>query len=140
VNVEEAVRQRILDLSTPAGSRVYMLKLPQRPTLPAVRVQLIDDPEEYHLRGGSTFGRARVQVDCYDAESSGADPYGSVNDLAAAVNGDDAGSGLSGWRGELGSPALTITGAFRVDRQALYEGEELRMVRMRLDFMVHYLT
>jgi len=139
VNVDQAVIYRIVALQTAAGARVYMLRLPQMPTtLPAVRVQLIDDPEEYHLRGG-TVGRARVQVDCFAEEGSGVDPYQDASDLADEVNGDDAGSGMSGWIGSVGSPpTIEITGAFRLDRAASYDPDERRRVRMRMDFRVHY--
>ena len=135
---EIAVIERIKDLSTVADDRVYMLRLPQHSTLPAVVVQLIDDPEEYHLRGGSTFGRARVQIDSYAEETSGGDPYSTASALADQINGDDAGSGLSGFQGSIGSPPFTVTGAFRQDRRAEYEPDELRLVRLRMDFFVHY--
>lgn len=137
---EEAVADRIMALNTSAGSRVWMLKLPQQPTLPAVRVQLVDDPEDYHLRGGSAHGRARVQVDAYAAEDSGADPYAVANALAEEINGDDAGSGLSGAYWDTGSPTFRITGAFRLDRSVDYDPDERRLVRVRQDFAVHYST
>lgn len=148
MTVEEAVIERILALNTSAGTRVFMLKLPQKlATWPAARVQLIDDPEDYHLRGGSALGRARVQVDAYAPESSGGDPYATVAQLADEINGDDAGSGLSGWIGSFGSPPLTITGLFRINRRTSYEpgggavatgGADLRLVRTQMDFWVHY--
>lgn len=146
MTVEEAVRQRILDLGTSAGSRVYMLKVPQQlATWPAVRVQLIDDPGDYHLRGGSGLKRARVQVDCYAPESSGGDPYATVVTLADQIDGDDAGSGLSGFAGSIED--VTVTGLFRIDRRPMYEaglgsgaasGGELRLVRMLLEYRAHY--
>lgn len=136
---EEAVIQRIKDLNTLAGQRVWNLKLPQRPTLPAVRVQVISDPKDYHLRGGITLGRARIQVDAYADEAAGGDPYDIAQDLADQINGDDAGSGLSGaqWDSAV-SPNFEVTGAFRIDRSALYEPDELRLVRIRQDYDVHY--
>lgn len=136
---EEAVIERIKDLNTSAGQRVYNLKLPQRPTLPAVRVQLISDPEEYHLRGGLKYGRARVQVDSYAQEDSGVDPYAQASDLADEINGDDAGSGLSGgqWSSNT-SPEFLVTGALRLDRRTAYTPDELRLVGISLDFQVHY--
>lgn len=145
---EEAVLGRILDLNTSAGTRVFMLKLPQKlATWPAARVQLISDPKEYHLRGGGSLGRAFVQVDSYAPESSGGDPYATVAQLADEINGDDAGSGLSGWIGSLGSPSLTITGLFQINRRSYYEpgggavatgGAELRLVRTEMAFRVFY--
>lgn len=139
---EEAVAARLLDIGAVTalvGARVYLDKLPQAGTYPAVLVQLISEPTDYHLRGGLR-DRARVQVDAYVAEANGADSYTQVMALADAINGDDAGSGLSGWTGELGSPALRITGILRVDRSRSYEPDELRLLRQRQDFLVHFRT
>lgn len=137
---EGGVLQRMKDVVPASASRMFMLKLPQAPTLPGAVVQLIDDVKEYHLRGGSKAGRARVQVDVYAPESSGADPYADAADLADAINGDEAGSGLSGFAGLVGgSPdGVFFTGIFRVDRQATYEADELRVVRIRQDYYAHY--
>lgn len=137
---EEAVAERLLDIGAVTvivGARVYMDKLPQGGTYPAVIVQLVHEPSEYHLRGGLR-DRARVQVDAYVQEANGVDAYAQVMDLADAINGDDAGSGLSGWRGEVGSPALTVTGIRRIIRVRHYEAEELRLLRQRQDFWVHF--
>jgi hypothetical protein len=137
VTVEGAVRQRIVNLSTNAGSRVYMLKLPQQlATWPAVRVQLIDDPMGYHLRGGEGISRARVQADCYAPEASASDPYATVATLADQINGDDAGSGLSGWTGAIED--VVIASAQRLDRRPFYEPGEMRLVRIQLDYWVYY--
>lgn len=130
------MRQRILDLSTTAGSRVYTMKLPQQlATWPAVRVQLVDDPMAYHLRGGLP-SKARVQVDCYAPETSGGDPYATVTTLAGQVNGDDAGSGLSAWTGVVEDVRVDL--AERIDRRPFYEGGEHRLMRMQFDFWVSY--
>lgn len=139
------MRQRILDLNTSASTRVYPLKLPQQlATWPAVRVQLIDAPKDYHLRGGAGLYPAVVQVDAYAPESSGGDPYDTVTTLADEINGDDAGSGVSGWTGTVDD--LQVTGAFLIDRRPMYEpgmgtgqtGGELRLVRMMLQYRMHY--
>jgi hypothetical protein len=137
VTPETAIRDRIVALGTAAGSRVYLLILPQSPTLPAVRVQLIDDFGITHLRGGGSGLRtARVQVDAYAREGSGTDPYTVASDLADEINGDDAGSGLSGYRGTVSG--MEIQSVAFVDRQALFEADELRLVRVRQDFFVWY--
>lgn len=136
---EEAVLGRIVDLNTTAGARVYMLRLAQQATLPAVRVQVIDDLDGYHLRGGAGLKRARIQVDVFAQEASGTDPYAEAQDVADEINGDDAGSGLSGFMGHVGgSPGLYVSAIFRVFRRADYESEELRQVRIQQDYMVHY--
>lgn len=137
---EIAVLQRMKDVVPAAAARMFMLKLPQQTALPAAVVLLVDDPKEYHLRGGSAWGRARVQIDVYAGESSGADPYADAESLADAIHGDEAGSGLSGFRGHVGgSPGgLFLSGVFRVDKQALYDADELRLVRIRQDYFAFY--
>lgn len=140
---EQAVVERLLDLPAVVAlvsSRIYQLRLPQNAALPAIRVQLVSEPTDYHLRGGSGMYRSRVQVDAFAQESSGMDPYGEATDLANAIHGDDAGAGLSGWHGEAGGspPELRIHTVQRVDRQVGYDAEELREVRCRQDYMVHW--
>jgi hypothetical protein len=137
VTPEQAVLERVLDIAAVAaliGTRGYLLKLPQGPTLPAVRVQLIDEAGNMHLRGAGGPYRSRVQVDAFAHEASGGDPYAGVTAVAEAIHGDGSGTGLAGWKG--GSAALTITGAVRIDRMVTYEPDELRLVRVRQDYMV----
>jgi hypothetical protein len=144
MTVEEAIRARILMLSAVTavvGTRVWLDKLPQSPIYPCARVQLIDDPASYHLRGPDGTTRARVQVDAYAKEGAGGDPYGQVTALAAAINGNglgDSATGLSGWRGVIGSPAFEVTGCFRIDRTRRYDPEELRILTMSQDYYVWY--
>jgi hypothetical protein len=133
---EDAVRARLLDLvdvTALVAARVYMLKLPQGVTLPAVRVQIIDEIDETHLRGAGGMAAARVQVDAYVAEAGG-DPYGTSLALANAIAGDGGGSGLSGWTGAIAG--VFVAAIFRLDRDASYEAAELRLLRMRQDFRV----
>ena len=142
---EEAVVARLLDinaLTTLVAQRIYMLILPQKPTLPAVRVQRISSLREQHLRGPSQPARARVQVDAYAVASSGADPYATASAVAAAIRGDglgDQASGLWGWIGSVGSPDVRIHNAELVaDDDPFYEAGELRAVRIRQDYLIHY--
>lgn len=137
---EEAVAVRLLDVADVTdivGQRIYVDRLPQAPTYPLVLVQLVHEPTDYHLRGGIRW-RARVQVDAYAQEASGLDAFGQALALADAVHGDDAGSALSGWVGDIGSPALRILGILRVDRGRGYEAAELRLYRQRQDYWVHF--
>lgn len=134
---EQAVLERVLDLAAVTaliGQRGYLLKLPQGPTLPAVRVQLIDEIGNPHLRGAGGPQRSRVQVDAFAPEASGSDPYASASAVAAAINGPGDGTGLDGWQGDAG--AITVTGSKRIDRAVSYEPGELRLVRVRQDYMV----
>lgn len=135
--------ERIVDLSTVAGSRVHMLKLPQRPTLPAVRVQLIGTPQGQHLRGPEGSFVSRVQVDSFEAEAVGSTAYTSVRGLADEIAGDghgDSATGVWGFVGlSQGSPAIRIDNVELVhDGTPQYEGEELRLLRIRQDYLVHW--
>ena len=144
MTVEEAVRTRVAAIAAVtalAGARVYLDVLPQSPVYPAVRVQLVDDIDGYHLRGPVGTKTARVQVDAYAREASGADPYAQAKSLAAVIAGDGAVSsatGLSGWKGAIGSPPFTVAGCFRVARTRRYDPAELRVVTMSQDFVVWY--
>jgi hypothetical protein len=132
VTVETAVWTKLsatAGVSSIASTRVYQLVLPQKPTLPAVRVQLVDEPKTYHMRGGVLLTRALVQTDCFGAESGG---YAPIETLAAAVE-----AALTGEPFFVGTPsAIEITGAFRVSRRPMFESGELRQVRISQDFVV----
>lgn len=144
---EEAVCARLLEISALQAlidDRVYMLRLPQHPVLPAIRVQLIDDVPPFHLRGPRGLISSRIQVDVYAQERSGVDAYAEAVAIRDAIDGDwTPGSpgpptGLSGYRGELGgSPATFFVGlAQPIDRSVTYDPEERLQVRMRFDFIV----
>lgn len=143
---EDAVIARLGDISpltALVSTRIYNLKLPQKPTLPAVRVQKIASVRDQHLRGPGHLYKTRVQVDAYAAESSGTDPYATVSAVAAAIRGDGLGpvaSGLWGWIGDAGgSPSLHIYNAELVsDDDPFYEAAELRAVRIRQDYVIHW--
>lgn len=136
---EQAVADIVLGLPAViaiVGTRVYLDKLPPRGTYPSVLVQLVHEPTDYHLRGGHVQ-RARVQVDAY-AQEGPSDPYAEVMALADAIHGDDTGSGLSGYVGNFGSPGFSVAGIFRIERVRGYEPAELRLLRQRQDYWVHF--
>lgn len=142
---EEAVIARleaVTPLAALVSTRIYMLKLPQKPTLPAVRVQRISNRRDQHLRGPGYPAASRVQVDAFVTEVPGADPYAAVIDVAAAIRGDglgDSASGLWGWMGDLGSPPFHIHNVeLLADDDPSYDGDELRLWRVRQDYMVHW--
>ncbi len=134
---EVAVLQRMQDVAPTA--RMYLLKLPQAPQLPAAVVQLIDNVKPSHLRGGSNPGRARVQVTVYRGEGSGIDPYNEAEVLMDTIHGDDAGSGLAGFTGVMGgSPGGLLLEEVRfLDRRAAYEPDE-REVGLQEDYWVWF--
>jgi len=136
MTITDAVCQVLVTASPVAafvGPRVYQLKLPQKPTLPALRVQLIAEPSRYHLRGVVNAWEALVQVDAYANEFDPAfpDPYAQVQQLAAAV--DDA---LSGRLATVGT--IQIVGCFRLSRGPLYEPGELRLARLLQEYRCVY--
>ena len=140
---EQAILERILGLSAVTAlvsDRVFMLKLRQGETLPAVRVQLIDEGMSQHLRGGSGIYQSRIQVDVYAAEDTGGDPYSAASEIALAIQGDDAGSGLSGWRGFSGGspPEIEVCAISRKLRLTSYAAEERREVRVQQDYIVDW--
>lgn len=140
MTVEQAIADRLSSdagVSALVGTRVWQLKLPQSPTLPAVVVQLISDPSEHHLRGEVGQTRSRVQVDCYGKDSGVADPYEAVTDVAEAVS--DALCGVEPFTvAGAGSPSVDRYVQFvrRLSRMSMHEGDELRVVRVTQDFLV----
>lgn len=131
MTVEIATRAHLLTVSAVSAivaTRIYQLVLPQKPTLPALRLQLIDQPIGYHQRGPDGATRSRLQIDAYGSAAV-ADPYGAVLALADAV--DDA---LSGQVFE--SDGLQITGCRRSSRRVGYEAEEMRVVRCIQDYTI----
>jgi hypothetical protein len=136
MTITDAVCQHLVGAPAVAafvGPRVYQLKLPQQPTLPAVRVQLIAEPARYHLRGVLNAWEALVQVDAYATEFDRTfpDPYAQVQQLATAI--DDA---LSGRLATIGT--IAIVGCFRLSRGPLYEPGELRLARILQEYRCIY--
>lgn len=132
MTVEEAVIDQLLATSGVTdlvSQRVWPLKLPQHPVLPAIRVQLIDEPEDAHLRGYDALKRARVQIDIYDDVAGVGNPYTTVRDIATAV--EDA---LRPQPFSVGSPAIVVMHARRLLRREMYEGDEFEYVRLMMDF------
>lgn len=133
MNVEEAIATKLkadAGVSAIVGVRVWQLKWPQTPTLPAVMVQLVDEVGDNHLHGDVGMTQARVQVDAYGKESGVADPYGAVVDLAFAV-----------YTALVGIAPFSV-GDRRVlsvkwlMRRTLFEAAEIRAVRVTQDFEV----
>ena len=125
-------------VTTLVSTRVYMLVLPQSPTWPAVRVAVIDEPLETTVDGEQELARARVQVDAW-IDATTADPYTAAIALADAIHGDGsyaAPTGLQHWQGSIGSPAITVKGIERIDRDVSYEADVERLIRVRQDYQV----
>lgn len=144
MTVEEVIVERVAALAPVVaivGARVFLDRLPNSVTMPAVLVQLVDDLDGFHLRGKNKPQRARVQVDAYAHEESGVDPYAQVVDLAEAIDGDGKGpaaTGLSGWTGHVGSPPFVVHSCFRTSRLRRYDPDEVNLLRMSQDYIVTY--
>jgi hypothetical protein len=136
VDVIATIRQRLLSidaLRTLVAGRVHSGQLPQSPALPAVVVQLIpSEVQSGHLRGGVSPRRSRVQV------TSVAQSLELAVAVDAAVQGDNAGSGLSYWRGTMGSPSADVRGAFPDTVTGFWDPGELRQYRLNRDYWVHH--
>lgn len=134
---EVAVAERLGDLAgvtALVSTRIYQFKVRQGSAWPVVRVQIVGETTQYHLRGEVGVYRTRVQVDAFAEETSGGDPYAGATALASAIHGDGAGSGLSAWVGAIGD--LLISSCQRIDRDVMYDAEERRLVRCRQDYML----
>lgn len=130
MTVEQAVVEHLAadgGVAALVSTRVYQLRLPQSRTLPAVRVQIIDEPILYHLRGAAGIAGARVQVDAFATEQA----YSTAVTLGEAID-----AALSGQTFSVGSPAFEVVGVFRLDRRVMYEADELQLVRVLQDYWV----
>lgn len=81
MTVYEPVRALILgDAAIVAlvAARVWPLRLPQKPTLPAIVVTRVSDIRATPLRGSASVARPRVQVDCWAQSSDQAAALGAL--------------------------------------------------------------
>lgn len=114
------------------GTRVYTGQLPQTPTYPAVVIQRVSEQQFSHLRGGERVRRTRLQV------TSIAQSRELAVSVDAAVQGAGDGSGVSYWRGSMGSPSVQVSGCFPDTVQEFYDPSELRQYRINRDYWVHH--
>lgn len=144
MTIEEAVLSRIVNLATVTalvGTRVWLQRLPQSPTYPCVRVTLVSDLGDQHLRGPQGEKRARVQVDAFAHETSGGNPYTGAAAVWQAIYGDGKGpdaTGVFGWTGTVDD--VTISLVEDAGRRVAYDPDELRVVTVTQDFRVWYRT
>lgn len=140
MTAEEAVASRLASLSAVTalvGTRVYVGRLPQNPTYPCVLVTLIATTDGHHLRGNDGLPAVDIQVDAFARETNGVSPRPMAIAVGQAINGDGAGSGLDGFKGEVaGSPPARIAGIFRTDGHDFYNPEELRVWCCSQDYRV----
>lgn len=141
----EVVRTRILAITAVTAlvsTRVYSVIFPQKPTWPAVRVQDIGQIEELHLRGSVGVIRGRVQVDVVSGERSGVSALAEAKTVMALIHGATQGfasnvaTGLAGYSGSIGSPAVQVDVIEPVDYRERFEAEEVRAYLISRDYFV----
>lgn len=64
-DMQAALRTRLVNAGTAAGTRVYWVERPQSSVLPAITLQTIFDGRPQHLKGLEGARSTRVQVDCW---------------------------------------------------------------------------
>lgn len=139
MTVIDGVRARLLaqsGVTALVASRIYAQTLPQSPTLPAVRLQVISEDEALHLRGTNGLLRTRVQVDSIAEVTSGSDVRADATAVDAAVHGDGANSGLCAYTGVSGG--IHIESVLPADRREGYDAEELRQYVVSRDYYVTF--
>lgn len=112
------------------GGRIYPLRLPQGPTYPAVRYQVISAPRTQLMGGPVGEVHARVQVDCY------ALTYEEADQLSAQVR-----IALNRWDGTSGGvvvEAVFLENERDIDEPETIDKGERGVYRKMLDFMAHY--
>lgn len=142
--IEVAVLTHLLagsDVAAIVGTRGYQLHLPQKPTLPALRTQLIDEIERVNVKGQvANLFKARIQVDVFASEFTDTDAYTTAREGITAVRNRLAISAYGGQTFNVGSPGdIQVTSVQPMEKAVEYESEELRQVRARQDFEIMYL-
>ena len=67
MDMEGALRARIVAATTSASDRVSWDERPQASALPAVTLQMINGARTQHLKGYDSVQRSLVQIDCWGA-------------------------------------------------------------------------
>ncbi len=134
----EAAREYVLTLSTVTAlvnQRIFMVKFPQSPTLPAVLFQQTGDIQFGHLRGTVRRKWSRVQCDCI------ATTMKSARAIDQTIMGGYANGTTTGLLGSYaivgGSPSIEMI----VDPECLlyredFSAEELNQYRTIRDYKV----
>lgn len=112
------------------GTRIYPSRLPQGPTYPAIRYQVIDAPRTHLMTRDPGEVHARVQVDSYSKT------YAQAQAVAAQVR-----LALSRWEGTAGG--VTVEHVFLDDERDLDEPQPLHdgetgIYRVMQDYIAHY--
>ncbi len=109
--------------SLTSTARIYMVNLPQKPTLPAAVMQRISGPRLKHLSGASGRGVARIQIDSW------ALTYLVAQQLAAAIR-----TALHGYAGKLTTLEVAIT----LDNERDDYDDDLKWYRVIQDYLINH--
>ena len=104
-------------------TRMYPLKLPQSPTLPAIVYTKVSGFREHDM-DGSSIATPRIQFDCYAAT------YAAAKALADALR-----ERADSYTGVVGSPADTVHYAYLLNEQDFYE-DDTKYFRVSMDFEI----
>lgn len=99
------------DISSTVGTRVYPVQLPQNPTLPAIRYNVISSQNYPTTPGTKGLRRPRVQIDAY------ATTYSAAVQLADYIE-----ARLDSYRGAAGT--TSIQGAFLVNGEDFFDSNQ----------------
>jgi Protein of unknown function (DUF3168) len=81
VTISDGLRQCLLDdpaIFAKTNTRIYPLRLPQNPVLPAIVLHRVTGVRYPHLRGGASIARPLFQVDSWEKTYDGATALGSL--------------------------------------------------------------
>lgn len=109
-------------LAALVGTRVYPIKLPQTPTMPAVSYQRIDGPRESGIASEHGMAHPRIQVDSW------ASTYGGAKAVAEQVR-----TALERWSDATTTPV--VLDSFIEGDTDLYESE-VELYRVSMDFVI----
>lgn len=127
--IEDNLRTYILadsNISNLVAARIYPLKLPQRPTVPAVTYQRISGERMHSMSGATGLAGPRIQFDCWDTT------YLSSKNLADLLR-----KRIDGFAGTVDSEV--IEGIFMdTEREFFEDGDLLKLYRISMDFFVFY--
>lgn len=105
-----------------SAARLYPVKLPQGPTMPAITYQTISGQRVHSADGASGLSGPRIQIDCWGST------YAQADALFEAVR-----KRLDGYRGPAGSK--DIQGAFFDTERDFYEADA-ELYRKSADFII----
>lgn len=128
--IESALRTHILgdtDITNLVGQRMYPVKLPQDPTMPAISYFRVSGIRHKSYGGPSGLAGPRIQIDAWAGEPSG---YKTAKELADLIR-----KRLDGFSGLLGTDR--IWGAFLENDTDMYE-DETKLHRVSQDYFVWY--